>query len=146
MQNRITTLHGLLDAVGVANIAREDFELTLYIIRTLIQPTPGIPGVVESEGANLVTPANQLFGQMRADEAICTSDEDGWFFWLRIHLPILLFDQVFITADPLDSPITQFHNMCAVFKSCQPMRNNENSEFLTQVFDNLHHGAFGVII
>lgn len=76
MEDRLTTFHGFFDSVRIANIARKNFEFAFAIGSTVIEPPPGVEGVVENKGAHFVTGPDEGFCKVRSDEAIGTGDED----------------------------------------------------------------------
>jgi hypothetical protein len=50
-----------------------DFPQSMF---NAAQPTPRIERVIINEGAHIVTASYQLFGEMRSNEAIRSSDKD----------------------------------------------------------------------
>jgi hypothetical protein len=44
----------------------------------VIQPTPGIKGIIKDKGTNIVTEAHYFLRKMRADKAVSASDK--YFF------------------------------------------------------------------
>ena len=64
MQNAIATLHRLLHTKRITDVACEDVEPSLYVGGTLVEPSPGIEGVVEHESADVVAGSNQRFGEV----------------------------------------------------------------------------------
>jgi hypothetical protein len=79
VEDRLASLHSFFDSVRVANIARKYFELALNIGCALIEPTPGVEGVVKNKGAHFMTGPDESFSEVRTDETIGTSDQGGLF-------------------------------------------------------------------
>ena len=70
----IAAFHRRLHPMGVADVARKDIEMPLHIGRAVVEPAPGVKGVVQHKRAHNVALANQCLGQVRAGETVCASD------------------------------------------------------------------------
>src|SRR5580700_4748155 len=80
MQNGAAILHGDAYTVGITDITCKHVEAAFDIVAATVQPSPGIEGVVEDEGADVISRAYQTFSQVRADETIGTSDQNLFQF------------------------------------------------------------------
>jgi hypothetical protein len=78
MQHGITSEHRRSDAMRIANVAGEDFELTPYSRVALVEPAPGTEGVVEHESANIEAFENETLGDMRAYEPVRSGDQNSF--------------------------------------------------------------------
>lgn len=73
VKNSVAALHRLPHPVRVANVAGKDIQVVSNVLRRVIQPTPGVEGVIEDEGTDIETLPDQSFREMRTDETIRTS-------------------------------------------------------------------------
>jgi hypothetical protein len=76
VEDRLASSHSLFNSVRVANIARKNFELPLNLERTVIEPTPGVEGVVENEGAHFVTGPDESLCEVRSNESVGAGDKE----------------------------------------------------------------------
>jgi hypothetical protein len=75
MEYHVASLHGLTDAVGIADVSAEDLDLFHQTGIQGIEPTPIIEGIIEDERPDAATLRDQSFDQMRPDEPVRTGDE-----------------------------------------------------------------------
>ena len=73
-QHGSAAFHRRLYPMGVADVARKDYEMPLHIGRAVVGPAPGSKGVVRHKRAHNVALAHQCLGQVRADETVCAGD------------------------------------------------------------------------
>ncbi len=76
MQHCVGAPDSLVDAMRIADIAGKHFEPALYVRRAMVEPTPGVKGVVKHKGTNFMSLPNQLFRQVRTDEAVGAGNKD----------------------------------------------------------------------
>ena len=70
MKNRVAALHGRTHAVGVADVAAKNLYLTFHLGRQIVQPAPGIKGVIIGEGLYVIALLHHQLGQMTADKTV----------------------------------------------------------------------------
>ena len=76
VQDCIAAGHGGAHAIRVADVTSEDLELAADVFGAVVQPTPGVEGVVEDEGLDVVARAYEGFGEVGTDETVGAGDED----------------------------------------------------------------------
>jgi hypothetical protein len=84
MHYHIAADHRGLDAVRVADIAGKYFKVVKNVARRIVEPAPGIKGIIKDKGLYFVAPPHEFFCQMGANKPIGSGNE--YFFVLQIHL------------------------------------------------------------
>ena len=64
------SLNSLLDAVGIADVIGEDFQVLFDVIVTVVQPAPRVKGVVKNEDTNVMPRPYEGLCQMGTNESI----------------------------------------------------------------------------
>src|SRR3989304_5881122 len=98
MKDSIAAFHRFFHPMGVTNVTGKNVQVVAEIPRRMIQPTPGVEGVVKHEGADTMALANKGFGEMGAYEAISSGDE-------KIHCDSFLKFLAITTTFPQFAPV-----------------------------------------
>lgn len=85
VEDGVAVGHGSAHPMGVADVAGEDLEVTAHVRGAVVEPAPGIEGVVEHESLDLVAGAHQGLGEVGADEAVGAGDENFIAHWYRLY-------------------------------------------------------------
>ena len=70
MQHRVAAFHGLLYAVWIPDVPRENLAMRLDVGCAVIEPPPGSEGVVKHKRTDRIALADQRLGEVRPYKTI----------------------------------------------------------------------------
>src|ERR1039457_788122 len=76
MHYHVAPGHSLYYTVRISDISWKYIERLPYFWGSVVQPSPGIKGVVHDESSHIMTLFYQFLGEMRANKTVCACNED----------------------------------------------------------------------
>ena len=76
VENGIACPDGVVDHAGIANVAHQYFKPIADVRAAMIQPAPGVEGIVVHQCPDLMSGTNEEFAQVGTDKSIGAGDQN----------------------------------------------------------------------